>query len=192
MNYTVKSIERFKDKTVIISGGGNSAIDWANELEPVAKKVYVTYRKDCFTGHEAQVEQLVNSSAVCLLNTTIHKLIASDDHHRIASVELIDCATSETVALEIDEVIINHGYEQDAELLSNCDLDLQQVDDFYIAGTASSESSVPGLYAAGDILSHDGKVHLISGAFQDAANAVNRAKKFIEPDAAESRDGFFP
>ncbi|MFZ0077322.1 MAG: thioredoxin reductase, partial [Exiguobacterium undae] len=78
-----------------------------------------------------------------------------------------------------------HGYEQDAELLSNCDLDLQQVDDFYIAGTASSESSVPGLYAAGDILSHDGKVHLISGAFQDAANAVNRAKKFIEPDAAK-------
>lgn len=183
LNYTVKSIERFKNKTVIISGGGNSAIDWANELEPVAKKVYVTYRKDCFTGHEAQVEQLVNSSAVCLLNTTIHKLIASDDHHRIASVELIDCTTNEMVALEIDEVIINHGYEQDAELLANCDLDLQRVDDFYIAGTASSESSVPGLYAAGDILSHDGKVHLISGAFQDAANAVNRAKKFIEPEA---------
>ncbi len=40
LNYTVKSFNRFKDKTVIISGGGNSAIDWANELEPIAKKVY--------------------------------------------------------------------------------------------------------------------------------------------------------
>ena len=38
LNYTVKSLKRFKNKTVIISGGGNSAIDWANELEPIAKK----------------------------------------------------------------------------------------------------------------------------------------------------------
>ncbi|WP_029331863.1 NAD(P)/FAD-dependent oxidoreductase [Exiguobacterium oxidotolerans] len=185
LNYTVKSIERFKDKTVLISGGGNSAIDWANELEPIAKKVYVTYRKDCFTGHEAQVDQLVRSSAVCLLNTTIHKLIASDDHHRIASVELIDCATEVTNIVDVDEVIINHGYEREAELLANSELDIKQVDDFYIAGNASSESSVPGLYAAGDILTHEGKVNLISGTFQDAANAVNRAKQFIEPDAAK-------
>ena len=46
LNYTVKSLKRFKGKTVIISGGGNSAVDWANELEPIAKKVYVTYRKE--------------------------------------------------------------------------------------------------------------------------------------------------
>lgn len=38
LNYTVKSLKRFKDKTIIISGGGNSAVDWANELEPIAKK----------------------------------------------------------------------------------------------------------------------------------------------------------
>ena len=54
LNYTVKSLKYFKDKTVIISGGGNSAIDWANELEPIAKKVYITYRKDSLKGHEAQ------------------------------------------------------------------------------------------------------------------------------------------
>ncbi|MFJ1244931.1 thioredoxin reductase, partial [Bacillus amyloliquefaciens] len=44
----------------------------------------------------------------------------------------------------------------------------------------------PGLYAAGDILMHDGKLHLIAGAFQDAANAVNKAKQFIQPDASKS------
>ncbi|MNG11682.1 Ferredoxin--NADP reductase [compost metagenome] len=46
-----------------------------------------------------------------------------------------------------------------------------------------SETSVPGLFAAGDILAHEGKLHLIAGAFQDAANAVNRAKQFIKPEA---------
>lgn len=57
------------------------------------------------------------------------------------------------------------------------------IHDYYIAGNSSSETTVPGLYAAGDILQHEGKVNLIAGAFQDAANAVNRAKLFIEPNA---------
>ena len=50
LHYTVKSLARFKGKTVLISGGGNAAVDWANELEPIAKKVYLTYRKDMLKG----------------------------------------------------------------------------------------------------------------------------------------------
>jgi len=183
LNYTVKSLQQFLGKTVIISGGGNSAIDWANELERVAKQVYLTYRKDCLSAHEAQVTQLANSSVVCFLNTSISKLIASNDHEKIQCVELTNCATGETANLQIDEVVISHGYEQDAELFANSQLDIELVDGFYVKGTAASESNVPGLYAAGDILKHDGKVNLISGAFQDAANAVNRAKQYIQPEA---------
>lgn len=183
LNYTVKSLQHFKGKTVIVSGGGNSAVDWANELEPVAKKVYLAYRKDELSGHEAQVEQLMNSKATCYLNTSITKLIASDNHEVIERVELTNNATGEVSYLAVDEVIINHGYERDMSLLENSNLDIHRVDDYYIAGNASCNSSIPGLYAAGDILHFDGKLHLIAGAFQDAANAVNSAKQFIEPDA---------
>ncbi|MNP48704.1 Ferredoxin--NADP reductase [compost metagenome] len=49
-----------------------------------------------------------------------------------------------------------------------------------------SGTSVPGIYAAGDVLHHDGKLHLIAGAFQDAANAVNQAKQYITPEANSS------
>lgn len=185
LNYTVKSLKRFKDKTVIISGGGNSAIDWANELEPIAKKVYLTYRKEELSGHEAQVKQLMNSSAECFFNTSITKLIAGDNHEAIEYVELTNHETGEISHLSIDEVIINHGYERDITLLENSELDVAIIDNFYIAGNANSESSVDGLYAAGDILKHDGKLHLIAGAFQDAGNAVNKAKQFIQPDASE-------
>lgn len=184
LNYTVKSLQHFKDKTVIISGGGNSAIDWANELEPVAKKVYVTYRKDTLAGHEAQVAQLLNSSAECFLNTTITKLLAGDNHECIEQVELTNHQTGEVSYLSIDEVVINHGYERDMTLLENSNLSIERADDYYIAGNANSESSIPGLYAAGDILKHEGKLNLIAGAFQDAANAVNKAKQFINPDAS--------
>jgi ferredoxin/flavodoxin---NADP+ reductase len=185
LNYTVKSLRKFKDKVVVISGGGNSAIDWANELEPVANKVYLTYRKDkeSLSGHEATITQLMNSSIECFFNTSITKLIAADNHETIERVELTNQATGEMAVLPIDEVIINHGYERDSSLIGNSALKIEQVEDFYVAGNASSESSIPGLYAAGDILHHDGKLHLIAGAFQDAANAVNKAKQFIQPDA---------
>ncbi|ANE88801.1 MULTISPECIES: NAD(P)/FAD-dependent oxidoreductase [Bacillus] len=185
LNYTVKSLKRFKGKIVIISGGGNSAVDWANELEPIAKKVYVTYRKEELSGHEAQVKQLMNSSAECFFNTSITKLIAGDNHEAIEYVELTNHETGEVSHLPIDEVIINHGYERDITLLENSELDVAIIDNYYIAGNANSESSVDGLYAAGDILKHEGKLHLIAGAFQDAGNAVNKAKQFIQPDASE-------
>jgi ferredoxin/flavodoxin---NADP+ reductase len=185
LNYTVKSLKHFKDKKVIISGGGNAALDWANELESLAKTVYLTYRKDALKGHEAQVTQLMNSNAVCLFNTSISKLIASDNHEEIEVVELTNHDTGEVSYLPIDEVIINHGYERDSTLLENSHLKIDLADQYYIAGNAVSESSVPGLYAAGDILMHEGKVNLIAGAFQDAANAVNKAKQFIQPDASK-------
>ncbi|MEY2191107.1 NAD(P)/FAD-dependent oxidoreductase [Neobacillus sp. BF23-41] len=185
LNYTVKSLKHFKDKTVIISGGGNTAIDWANELESIAKIVYVTYRKDALKGHEAQATQLMKSSAVCLFHTSITKLIASNNHEAIEMVELTNHISGEVSFLPIDEVIINHGYEQDAALLENSSLNIKLADNYYIAGNSVSESSIEGLYAAGDILMYDGKVNLITGAFQDAANAVNKAKQFIQPDASK-------
>ncbi|WP_175987894.1 NAD(P)/FAD-dependent oxidoreductase [Bacillus sp. Marseille-Q1617] len=183
LHYTVKSLMSFKDKTVVISGGGNSAVDWANELEPIAKKVYVTYRKEALNGHEAQCAQLMNSSATCIFHTSITKLMADEDHERIERVQLTNHQSGEVSYLDIDEVIINHGYEIDASLLKNSSLDIKMANDFYIEGNSVSESSIDGLYAAGDILMHEGKVNLIAGAFQDAANAVNKAKKFIQPEA---------
>ncbi|MFS0557799.1 NAD(P)/FAD-dependent oxidoreductase [Brevibacillus sp. 179-C9.3 HS] len=186
LNYTVKSLKRFKDKIVIISGGGNSAVDWANELEPISKQVYLIYRKDTLSGHEAQVKQLMNSSAKCFFDTSITKLIASPNHEKIERVELTNHVTGEKQVLHIDEVIINHGYEKDRSLLENSKVKLELSEEYLIAGQATSATSVPGIYAAGDILKYEGKVHLIAGAFQDAANAVNQAKLYIQPEAHKS------
>lgn len=183
LHYTVKSFSRFKGKTVLISGGGNAAIDWANELEPIAKKVYLTYRKDNLNGHEAEITRLLNSTVECLFNTSIEKLVAAADHEKIAKV-LLNRLDEGQLELDVDEVIISHGYDRDRELLEQSELPIAMENEYNISGNAMSETSVPGLYAAGDILHHPGKLHLITGAFQDAANAVNKAKQFIAPDAA--------
>ncbi|ARD48309.1 thioredoxin reductase [Sporosarcina sp. P37] len=186
LNYTVKSLGRFKDKTVLISGGGNAAIDWANELQPIAKKVYLTYRKDQLNGHEAQVRQLLESGVVCHFNTNIVRFIASDDHTAIEKVELQHNKGGTAAMIAVDEVIINHGYERDTSLIGNQQLGMELTEHQQIAGSCTSATSVEGLYAAGDVLSHDGKLHLIAGAFQDAANAVNCAKTYIDPEANQN------
>lgn len=185
LNYTVKTLQRFKDKTVVISGGGNSAIDWAHELEGIAKQVYITCRNDSFKCHESQAKELHYSSVVCFFHTKITNFLADKNEHRIEKVELTNTETGHVDYLPIDEVIVNHGYERDTSLLDNSAIDVKRKDHYFIESNAKGESSVPGLYAAGDILIHDGKLNLIAGAFQDAANAVNLAKQWLEPSAEQ-------
>jgi ferredoxin/flavodoxin---NADP+ reductase len=186
LHYMVNSLKYFKDRTVVISGGGNSAIDWANALEPVAKKIYLVHRRECFSGHESQVTQLMNSSVECLFHSCISSLIADEIRTSIAEVEITNQTTGEVLRLPVDDVLVNHGFDQDASLLENSELEPRMIDGFYIDGTPTSETSVPGMFAAGDILKHDGKLNLIAGTFQDAANAVNKAKQFIEPAASHA------
>lgn len=183
LHYTVKSIARFKGKTVLISGGGHTAIDWANELAPIAKQVYLTYRKETLKGHEADISKMSDNGAVCLLNTEIEKLIAEQGQEAIGRVVLRNNDDGSLAELAVDEVIVSHGYDRDRTLLESSEVRIAMKGEWNIEGTPMSETSEPGIFAAGDLLSHDGKLHLIAGAFQDAANAVNKAKQFIAPEA---------
>lgn len=186
LHYTLTSIKYFKNRTVIISGGGNSAIDWANLLEPIAKKVILVYRQTMLKGHEQPVEQLLSSSVRYYPETSITTCRVHKNQTSITAVELTHCKTGATMEVMVDDVVVNHGYEQEATLLSDSPIAFDRIDDFYLKGTAKGETSVPGLYAAGDIISYEGKVNLIVGCFQDAVHAVNQAKRYIELDASES------
>lgn len=187
LHYAIESLQRFKNKNVVISGGGNSAIDWAHELEGIAKQVFITCRNDSFKCHESQETQLLQSSVVCFFHTKITGFLPreSSEGDYIEKVELTNTESGHIDYLPVDEVIVNHGYERDTSLLDNSEIDIERKESYFIASNAKGESSVPGLYAAGDILMHDGKLNLIAGAFQDAANAVNLAKQWLDPNAAK-------
>src|SRR5690606_36705926 len=85
--------------------------------------------------------------------------------------------------LQVDDVIVWHGYAHEKELINNSKVSIKMKNEYCIDGTPLSETSVPGIFAAGDVLTHEGTLHLIAGTFQDAANAANRAKQDITPDA---------
>lgn len=186
LHYTVQSLNRFRNKTVLISGGGNAAVDWAVELLPIAKKVILIYRKESLSAHEAQVELLRESNADLLLNTTIETLVSNTEKTAIDEVVLQVEHTGGKVSIKVDEVLINHGYNRDVSLEFSPELQPELVNDYYYKGDSSGKTSQPGIFAAGDIVSFDGKVKLLVGTFQDAINAVNQAKLFIDPKADKS------
>ncbi|NGP45639.1 NAD(P)/FAD-dependent oxidoreductase [Bacillaceae bacterium SIJ1] len=179
--YSVKKMQAFKDKRVLISGGSGSAVDWANMLAPIAKQVTLIYRGDALKAHEADITKLGKNGVEFLTHTEIVECVGEGQHIHAAT--LLNSQTEETTSIAVDAVLVNHGYKRDQTLLRESQLDIDLKDGYFIQGTPNGESSIPGLYGAGDILSHEGKLNLIAGAYQDAVNAVNCAKQYLDPEA---------
>lgn len=183
LHYTVQSYKRFVNKDIIISGGGNAALDWAVELSPIAKNVTIVYRKDTLSAHEATIQEALDVGVQIECNTTITKLSANPDKTAIQFVTCENSRTNQSYTRQIDEVIVSHGYNREASLTFDEAIAIPKKDDYYFEGKATGETAQPGIFAAGDILSFEGKIHLLLGTFQDAANAVNSIKTYLEPTA---------
>lgn len=184
LHYTVQQLDAFKDKQVIISGGGNSAVDWANALEPIAKSVKVVHRRDEFGGHESNVKKMKQSSVQVCTPYCIEELHGDVSGTQIERVTLKHLETEERIDHQVDAVIVNHGYKMDLDFLLKSPLQFETTEGV-LTVNEKMETSVPGIYAAGDLVSNDGKLRLIAGAYVDGAKAINQAKIFIEPEATE-------
>ncbi len=181
LHYTINGIDRFTNKEILISGGGNAAIDWAVELLPTTKKITVISRSDELKAHEAQVRKLVEQGVEIKLNTELTKLISNADKTAIERVIVKENETE--YEMEMDEVLVCHGYNREVSL-DFCDTIAPARNEYkQFQSEGECKTTIPGIYAVGDIVSYKDKVYLLVGTFNDAVLAVNSAKKFIEPDA---------
>jgi len=177
LHYFVGDMEKFRGRRVLISGGGDSAVDWALMLEPIAASVTLVHRRDKFRAHEHSVELLMKSSVRIATPTEITEL------HGDASIErvtLTDVKSGVTTEHEVDDVIINFGFISSLGPIAEWGLD---IDAGSIVVDSRMESSIPGVFAAGDITTYPGKLKLIAVGFGEAPTAVNNAKVYIDPDA---------
>lgn len=181
--YKVEKLEQFRNQHVVISGGSNSAIDWANTLESIASQVTLVYRGKALRGHEAEVAKLLNSSIKCYFNHTIDQIVPTTDSSKIKTLILKNHETALTTELEMDALIVNHGYDRENVLIEEPISGIEIVDNHYFKTDSGCGTNIAGVYAAGDISLHDGKINLISGALHDALVAVNSAKTYIDPNA---------
>ncbi|OAZ42110.1 NAD(P)/FAD-dependent oxidoreductase [Paenibacillus polymyxa] len=179
LHYTVQELEPFRDKHVLISGGGNSAVDWANELESIAASVTVVHRRDHFGGHEKNVARMKSSSVRVLTPYAVSQL-HSNNGETIEQVTINHIDTGETEMLNVDAVIVNHGLKSDFGPLRDWGLDMGE---WHARVSDKLETNLPGIFAAGDFVEYGSKLYLIAGTFTDAALALNSAKLYIDPTA---------
>ncbi|WP_313894074.1 NAD(P)/FAD-dependent oxidoreductase [Psychrobacillus sp.] len=178
LHYTVQELEVFRDKNILISGGGNSAVDWANELEQIAASVTVVHRRDEFGGHEKNVLKMRESSVDVRTPFEVVQLHGNGDSIDHVSISHIE--TGEVERINVNAVIVNHGLKCDYGPLAEWGLEMEN--DVAVVNN-KRETNIPGIYGAGDFIDHESKVRLIAGAFTDGVLALNSAKLHIEPDA---------
>jgi ferredoxin/flavodoxin---NADP+ reductase len=177
LHYSVEKLSDFKDKHVLISGGGNSAVDWANELLPIAKKVTVVHRRNEFAGLECNITKLKISSAEIMTPCVIDALHEQDE--RIKSVRVKNVETEEFEDIEVDDVLVNHGYCIDLGPMKSWGLEVEYGS---IKVDSQMQTNIKGIFAAGDSANYKDKLHLIAGGFSEGPKAVNSAKAYIQPE----------
>ncbi|RKP56317.1 NAD(P)/FAD-dependent oxidoreductase [Cohnella endophytica] len=177
LHYFVSDLERYRGKKVLLSGGGDSALDWALMLEPIAEQVLLVHRRDKFRAHEHSVELLMKSSVKVITPTEITALSGEGS---IDQVTLTDVKTGATTDYEVDAVIINFGFVSSLGPIAEWGLEIEGGS---IVVDSRMESSIPGIFAAGDITTYPGKLKLIAVGFGEAPTAINNAKVYVDPEA---------
>lgn len=177
--YAVTDLAHFKGHRVLIAGGGDSALDEALMLEPVAKSVYLVHRRNEFRALEHTVAQ-VKASTVDVQTPYMIKAIEKTDNGMLVTVKKMR-SDDETETFEVDDVIVSYGFTSDHKTVDGWDIDLETDHRLFKVNT-QMETSVPGIYAIGDSVTYPGKQALIATAYGEAPIAVNSIMAKLYPD----------
>lgn len=179
IHYQFPDQQAIQGKHLVISGGGDAAVDYAIEAVSYGAKVTLCYRGEKLKAHEARVKKMKAEGIQVLMNHTIDGVNQAETFNMV--LRLKNSANHETIDFLCDHLLIQHGYDRDSGLLDKVSFDLARHEDFYLNCEIPTKTSHPGVFAAGDIHHFKGKVNLLAGAFQDAAQAVNQIKHYLEP-----------
>ncbi|MCS7142961.1 MAG: NAD(P)/FAD-dependent oxidoreductase [Aigarchaeota archaeon] len=178
--YVVTNKWEFKDRRVMIVGGGDTAVDWALNLQNIAKKVTLIHRRGQFRAHEASVIELFHSNVEVMVPYVV-KSAQGDSALRKVTVMNLD--TNEEEIKEVDALIPCLGFIVDNTVLKKWGLEMEGQS---LLVNGRMETNVAGIYGAGDIAHESGsvKLNLICVGFAQAAIAVNVAKNYIDPSSS--------
>jgi thioredoxin reductase len=175
LTYVVKELAAHAGQDVVIVGGGDSAVDWALALEPIAASVTLVHRRKHFRAHAASVADLERGRTVLVTDAQVDSLDGDDLLHTVH----VRAKDGTVTPYKAQAVIAALGFTADIGPLETWGLDI--VDRKVMVDTAM-RTSVPGVYSAGDITEYAGKVRLIAVGFGEAATAVNNAATYLDPD----------
>ncbi|MDF2700728.1 MAG: ferredoxin--NADP(+) reductase [Haloplasmataceae bacterium] len=176
IHYFVNDMKKFANKRVAIFGGGDSAVDWANMLNDVAKEVSIIHRRDDFRAHEHSVEMMKHSKVNVLTSYVLDKVEGED---KINKLYLKSVKQEENKEFIVDEIIVLFGFLSSLGPIETWDLTLENK---ALLVDNNKQTNIKGVYAAGDSSTYEGKVKMITCGFGEAVIAVNSIYGYLFPD----------
>ena len=180
VSYSVKDKNKYKNKDLIIFGGGDSALDWTVELADITNSLRLVHRRDAFRGvpnTEAQMRELVETGQVDLKTPfVIDKLIFDK---KITGVSIKNFETKEIEDLDCNEILFLFGLNK--KLGPIVDWNLELSDKKISVDTENYQTSSKGIFAVGDINDYPGKLDLILCGFHETTLAVQEAYRRSHP-----------
>ncbi|MCJ7513672.1 MAG: NAD(P)/FAD-dependent oxidoreductase [Anaerolineales bacterium] len=178
VEYMVHDLDAYRNKRVLIIGGGDSAVDWALAMQPIAKHVTLIHRREGFRALDTSVNALKASTVDVRL---FHELRTLKGKDRVSSAAIFDSRTQAETTLEVDEVILALGFK--ADLGPVREWGLETIGRRYVKVNCKGETNLPGVYAAGDVALQENQdpLNLIVIGYGQVTTAVNYAYTVVRP-----------
>ncbi len=178
--YFVKNKSMFKDKSVVIAGGGDSAVDWALNLADIAKKVTFVHRRDKFRAAPDSVDKLRAFATQGKIDLAVPYQLASLQGNE-GQLESIDLQTldGDIKTVQADALLAFFGLSMNLGPLKEWGLNIDKSHITVTLGTY--ETSIPGIFAIGDVATYPHKQKLILTGFSEAAAAAHKIRELVYP-----------
>lgn len=180
IEYAVRDKTKYKDKEIIIFGGGDSALDWSVELAKTAKKIFLVHRRDEFRGAkhtESQMRKLVEEEKIELKIPYVIKDINGTD--KFEGVNLMNFESKNIETISCDEALFFFGLNKQLGPILDWEVELEEKK--IAVNTENFQTSKDGIFAVGDINNYPGKLDLILCGFHETTLAVQEAFRRINP-----------
>jgi len=181
IDYIIKEPQKYKDKRLVIAGGGDSALDWTIYLQELAKEITLVHRSGSFRGHPDSVQKVMDLHAEGKINLKTYtevKELQGNEH--LTSVRTFNKNEEQDEWIETDYFLPLFGLSPKLGPIADWDLEIEK--NAIKVNTLDYSTNIPGIYAIGDINTYEGKLKLILCGFHEATLMVQSAFKRIYPD----------
>ena len=179
--YSVRKMEAFRDKHVLVVGGGDSALDWTLNLAPIAKHLTLLHRRSEFRAAPDSVNKMMALVGEGKIDFVLGQVIALHGEQGQLSKAMVKTNDGSVMELVCDALLPFFGLTMKLGPVANWGFELKN-NELIPVETASFETSVPGIFAIGDINWYPGKLKLILSGFHEAALMAQKAYHYVYPE----------